>query len=217
MGDHDQRGADTGGLLAKQGHAAGLVCRIEARGGFIGKNQSRLGHKSPADGDPLAFPLGHRPGMTREEIADAHRSGESSGPLPDGTVERQSVTQVIGQQNVVLNREIIDQFKLLKDHADAGSTESLALRKRKGGEGLVGNTDGSLGRNQNTGDELEEGALTATTWSDNGDGLPFRDLKRSDPERKLTGGILEKKTVTVNHRAQEAVDWEAGGGKGQMR
>lgn len=82
---------------------------------------------------------------------------------------------------------------------------------------MVGNSDGSLGRNQNTGDELEEGAFSATTRSDNGNGLSFLDLKRSDPERKLTGGILEKKTVAVNHGAQEAEDWEEGGGKGQMR
>ncbi len=52
VGDHDD-GDPFDVQIFQQRHDLASVCRIEISGGFVGKDQRRMAHHSPCDGDTL--------------------------------------------------------------------------------------------------------------------------------------------------------------------
>ena len=76
-----------------------------------------------------------------------------------------------GEKDVVSYREMLDQFKLLEDEPYSRQPEGCPHGVSQGTDFDAVHADNSPGRVQNSGGQIEEGGLSATTGSDDRGGL----------------------------------------------
>jgi len=123
MGYRQQGGIMLFDRPKKQIENTRLILRVEVAGGLIDQNQPGLGQQRPTDRRPLLLTLGQIGRRLFELIADAHLFGQHPGSLPDGCIQLQGLCYPKGVHNVVIDVEVVEEFKILKNKTHLGDAK----------------------------------------------------------------------------------------------
>ena len=76
------------------------------------------------------------------------------------------------QEDIVANREMLNQFEFLEDQTHAGESEGCGASRAQGVQLYAIYLDTSLFWLEDSGNEVEKGCLATATWPHDGNGLP---------------------------------------------
>ena len=149
---------------------------IEVAGRLVSQEQDRVMDESARDGHALLF-------ATTEPVREGIEAVAKTDPLQQvfGAAVAFSVTsrQFHRQGDVFENGERRDQIEELEYDSDIAAPEERTLMFVQGSQldftALLPDKDSSLGRTVDTGDEIEERALTTAGLSQKADELAGRD------------------------------------------
>ena len=166
-----------------------LIFRIEVAGGLIGQNQPGPGQQRPANCGPLPFPLGQIGCLPFEFIADTHLLCQHPGSLSDSRVQLQSLRNPARVQNVVIDVEVIEKFKILKDKPNVGDPKLAPLGIVELIDGSMIDADASPARHDDSGDQVQQRGFPCAAGSDNCDFLMLINRKFGDMQSEIPDAI----------------------------
>lgn len=162
-----------------------LVLRVQISRWLVRKYEGRPGKEGPAEGGALLLTLRELVGKTMESVPDAKSRGKLSRACFHALVELKGGVQSVGEQNIVENIQVVEEFEVLKYEPDGANTKISTCRV------VEAIDDGAIAENcpgvgyKDAGEEVQESGFSRATRSDESHGAAAIDLEFVDSERKL--------------------------------
>src|SRR5262249_12566721 len=155
---------------------------------------SRAVHHRARDGDALRLPVGELGRARPRAIGETERAEHRTHTRP---ILRES-SEVLGEHEVVLDREASDQMELLGDEADVLAAEPVKPRPRGGGEVLAGDLNVAGAGPKQSGENAEQRRLPAARSAEDEPVLTDRRAPRIEREH-LPIAVAMSKACDGNH------------------
>ena len=191
MRDRDQRRPGLVDILKEVLQDVRFVGWVQIAGGFIGEEQRRPRHQRPANGGALLFALGQMVDVTLELVRDAHDVRQVGGMLAHLRGQIQGAVDAVGMQDVVENRQVVQQRKVLEHKADVGNAKPPPLGIAELIQRRAMHFDLAADGRHNAGQQIDEGRLARPAGSDDGRFRPGVDAELGNVEIKIALRVLK--------------------------
>jgi hypothetical protein len=145
---------------------------IQVAGRFVGQDELRVVHQRAGDGDALLLAAGQAIGECLRAVEQAH--GFQKQPGLAMRVLNRCAVQLERQHDVLHHRQRGDEVKELEDESDLATAKERALVFAERGQVLAVQPDGAAVRLVNAADEVEQRALAAAAFAQDGNELALR-------------------------------------------
>src|SRR5688572_22212429 len=181
--------------FAQQIHDVERQVRIEIARRFIGKNQHRVVHKRPRNGDALLFATGQFLRIGIHPVLQAHPLQYLEGLALLCRHRRPEHARHDG--DVFEHRLSRDQFEILKNEADAAAVR-LHLPRRHLRQVFTGHRNRAIARHSLAQQETKERRLAGTTGAGEEHKLPLIDLHGQIPQRVYAAAVELRQVVSFD-------------------
>ena len=167
---------------------------VEVAGRFIGHEEPWIVHNSPGNGDTLFLSTGEFGGTVVGSVGEPHEVKGDFNPPPALTAGER--LQEEGKFDILVSGEDGDEVIELEDVAHLEGSPPCELGAGKVPEVLPVNEEFPTAGSVNAGDEIEQGGLSGTGWSHQGEKLAPGDfetqlLQGRDKVRPLAEGLRQ--------------------------
>lgn len=205
MGDHQQGSALV--LAVRKENVQDLVPirRVQVGCGFIAQQEGGSGNQGPANGHPLAFSLGEFPGVAGHFVVQPYLLQQFTGAFPLAVPQFQHRIQPIGQEDIFIGIQILQQFELLKNEAEADDPKILQIPITVVRKGDATDLQLPLVGFEDPGKQMDKGRFSTAAGACECHPLARGDLQLGYIQPKIPGLIGEFQVFTANYRALDAI------------